>query len=109
MEDLNPTTDRVALATDRSVVPRAKPDSPVDDVIASRDVESYASLIRAVWGRSAEATLEAASIVAKAQVALDHPSFSELAKELGTSCATLSKFITINSRRERFEACRAAL
>ena len=66
-------------------------------------VEEYAHRIRKVWGRSAEAMLEVSAVVAEARARLDFPGFGKLATELGASRGTLSKLVSIHSRRERFE------
>jgi hypothetical protein len=76
---------------------------------AGGDVSSYASRIKHSLGKSIEAILETAEIVAEARAHLDHPRFGKLAEELGTSRGTLSKFVTIHSQRDRFDACRDTL
>jgi hypothetical protein len=81
--------------------PRSKEKSRnvISDVM---DVDSYAHQIRVALGRSAHAILETASIVAQARDTLDHASFRQLAKLVGLSHGTISKFVAIHSRRDRF-------
>ncbi|MGJ4902327.1 hypothetical protein ACQR0V_12210 [Bradyrhizobium sp. HKCCYLS2058] len=74
-----------------------------------KDIGAYVSLIRSALGRSALATLEAAAIISAARDALDHTGFRQLAKMLGLSAGTLSKFITIYSCRDRFSGIEASL
>jgi hypothetical protein len=72
-------------------------------VLPNDKVGPYADRIRTALGRSASAILDTASIIAEARDALDHASFGMLAERVGVSKGTLSKFISIHSRRCRFE------
>jgi hypothetical protein len=66
------------------------------------DVEAYSTCIRAALKRSASAILETAALVSAARSNLDHTSFRKLAKMVGLSESTLSKFVSIHSNRHRF-------
>jgi hypothetical protein len=114
MRDVEPDCDLTAPAKIHAPgsgtllhLPPLLPDNCIvegDGAMASeiKDVTVYASRIRAALGRSVHAILEAAAIISAARDALDHASFRELAERLGMSKGTLSKFITIHSRRHRF-------
>jgi hypothetical protein len=67
------------------------------------DVITHAQFIRDAWSRSARAILATAALVFAAWNALDHTGFRRLAKLLGWSHGTLSKFVTIHSACDRFE------
>jgi hypothetical protein len=90
------------LATARgAIAPVVLAPKPGETSEADR-VNYYVNLIRPSLGRSASALLEAAAYISAARCALDHAGFRVLAKRLGISAATLSKFVTIHSGRDRF-------
>jgi len=70
--------------------------------LALGTVVAYASQIRASMGRSFFAVLDTAALVAEAKDALGNAGFRELAETLEQSPGTLSKYVTIHSRRDRF-------
>ena len=73
------------------------------------EINNRAVAIRAALKKSTESIVEAARLVAEARDALDHSGFRTLAKVLGLSHGTLSKLVTIHSRRERFSGREASL
>ncbi|KRP85085.1 hypothetical protein AOQ72_05005 [Bradyrhizobium yuanmingense] len=79
------------------------------DTQSNADVSTYIARIQAARGKSARATLKMAALIAEAREALDHASFRKLGKAVGLSAATLSKFVTIHSSRDRLVGRESAL
>lgn len=79
------------------------------DLASGADISPYVARIQAARGKSARATLEMAALIAEAREALDHASFRILGKAVGLSAATLSKFVTIHSSRDRLVGRESAL
>lgn len=75
----------------------------------SADISPYVAKIQAARGKSAGAVLELAALIAEAREALDHASFRVLGKAVGLSAATLNKYVTIHSSRDRFKGREAIL
>ncbi|QOZ42185.1 hypothetical protein XH89_00910 [Bradyrhizobium sp. CCBAU 53340] len=73
------------------------------------DISTFVARIQTVSAKSTRATLELAAIISEAREALDHASFRKLGSAVGLSAATLNKFVTIHSSRDRFVGRERAL
>jgi len=91
------------------VFPNGNSDQPHFAKSTPDDVAIRAKAIRAALRRSTQSIVEAAALVAEARDALDHSGFRALGKVLGLSHGTLSKLVTIHSRKERFAGREASL
>ena len=81
----------------------ARPVDGLTGVIAdAKAVDAFATRIRESLGRTSENVIATAALVSAARNALDHKGYRELSKKVGMSPATLNKFVTIHSRRDRF-------
>ena len=67
------------------------------------EIDIYVHRLKTALGHTLSRIFETAAIVAEAKEKLDHSGFRDLAKKVGMSHGTLSKYVTIHSRRDRFD------